>query len=394
MKKWIDSIGWIFFAVFFSYISADPEVPSQKSLPADLTFVIADFKYNDTQGVQICEIQPGSLSVFGGYDFLNEGYGLVPEMFLDCIGAYSVPIWYIPGDVCDKKLLQLLEDMGAKKVNNLQKFFKSEEFQNIAMLPPEHPENIDEYGGILYVRNHRLKSMVDFSEKYPGIIFMDAAFVPYDRDKYLINSLLSSHPLTFSLKPLWNLYNCEYSKEFVERILNTFKSEMLVIKPRNGTKGKGVIVLHRDDLDKTLKYLFGGGSEGIDPNDFSDSSYRYWKKGKKGNGTFLLEEFIMSDPVYPEWFNGKPYDGTVRAVVMLSYHQKQIHVKLLEAHWKLPKKSIEDIGTLTELHKSYGKAPHFYAIEPEKYKKMESQLCQGLTIMYQKMLGINRDFHD
>ena len=180
------------------------------------------------------------------------------------------------------------------------------------------------------------------------------------------------------------LCECKYSKDLVDSILNTIKSDMLVIKPRNGSKGNGVIILHRDELEPCLNYLFANSSNTQNINKDWKYISRYWKK----QSTFLIEEFVASDPVRVEWFDNKLYDGTVRAVILMTYHQNHINIDLLEAHWKLPKKSIEDVGTLSEIHKSYGNEPHFYTIDPNTQKKMEAQLSKGLSRVYQKMLGL------
>ncbi len=375
----------LFLLCFCLILLKNEPLFSREPLPADITYVIADFKYNERQGVQICEVQPGSVSVFEGYDFLNNDHNLVLQMFYDLIARYQLPVWYFNEDICGESKYYF-KNKGWSSINNFNHLLCDINFIKTANNPVENPGNLCDYHAIVYGRPVSITSPVNLQLIFTGVIFLDAAIFPYHQDKYLMNSLLSSREISNRIKPQWNQYSCKYSPELVQTILNDFSSPILVIKPRRAAQGMGVIILDRNDLDNTLKYIFRSEDSQINSELFNDPCYTFWSEWK--NEYFLVEEFVESDPVYVEWFDSKPYDGTVRAVILLTYDQQKIDFKLLEAHWKLPKKSIADTGSLTERHKSYGKPPHFFSIEPETLQKMEAQLQEGLMEAYRAMLGI------
>ena len=137
-----------------------------------------DFKYNEMQGVKICEIQPGSHSVYGGHDFLNEGYGLVPQMFIERLSAFSLPFWYLSNSISDNKMREfLLASPGMKRAGRINDIFSSTEFQQAACIPPESPHNLSTYGAILFAKKERLDSVEDLAENYPGLIVLDALLI-------------------------------------------------------------------------------------------------------------------------------------------------------------------------------------------------------------------------
>ncbi len=379
-------IPYLFLFLCFGLLLLKKEALfSRDPLPADITFIIADFKYNERQGVQICEVQPGSSSLFRGYDFLHNGHDLVSQMFYDHIFNYQLPVWYFIHDVREdaKNYFKL---RGWSCVENLHHLLSDIDFIITASHPVINRCNLRDYHGIVYGRPANVISSVNLPAIFPGVIFLDAALFPYFNDKYRMNSLLSRREISDRLKPQWNLYNCEYSPELVQTILNDFSSPILVIKPRSAALGMGVIILDRNDLDKTLKYIFQQEGSGINSEPFNDPCYTFWREEKNKN--FILEEFVESDPVYVDWFDNKPYDATARAIILLTYDQKNIDFKLLDAFWKLPIKSIADNGSLTERHKSHVELPHFFKIEPKTLKKMEAQLREGLLDAYRAMLGI------
>jgi hypothetical protein len=379
---------FVFFVCFQSFLSSEQPVEGtlpgfrEFTIPADITFLIADLKYNEWQGVKLCEIQTASVSTFKGYDFLHGEKGLIARLFYDFLSQYQLPIWYISKDICDPTFKKELAASEWMKAKTLQDILSQENFIMAASAPISNPHNLPDYHGIVYVNARRFKSTADFPRQYPGVIFLDASIFPYTQDKYLMNQLLSHPDSPRPLKPQWNLYPKQYSKELVQTILEDITSEWLVIKPRHSTMGQGVIIIHRDDLDGTLESLFCQKSHKFRFN--SDSSFRFWTKTKQQN--FLVEEFIESDPVRVPHLNNNLYDGTIRVIFSLVYDQEKTHIVFLGGYWKLPKKSISEPGTLTEKHKSFGKEPYFMSVDPSIMEKIEDQLREGLPVIYQQML--------
>lgn len=346
--------------------------------PADITFLIVDLKYNGKQGVKICEIQPGSSSVFMGYDLLHDGEGLVGEKLCDSLACYQKPIWFV-GNVCDTKCRNCFVRHGWSFMKNIKELMNDATYNDTASVPVLDPGNIFSYHGLLFTT--RLNSLQEFRKQYPGILILDAAVMPYKDDKYAMSQLLDSDERLKKLKPTWKLYPKEYNNNLITTILEDFSGDYLVIKPRKSTKGFGVIIVHKNELKTTLEYIFKFSPKlYLDP----DLSYQYWASDTSNN--FIVEEFVQSDLVSAPQFDNRLFDGTMRVVFILTYNQGKIDLTFLESHWKLPEKSISESGTFSELHKSYAEGLHFATVDPLIMQEVEEQLCKGLPILYQQML--------
>ncbi len=350
--------------------------------PADITFLIADLKYNEKQGIKICEIQPGSLSVFNGYDFIQDGYGLVPKMFCNFIKHFQTLGWFVFHDVSDNKFKDILLEKGWSTEESLEKLLDDPFFVSLARIPVKDPHNLADYHGILWARQWKIISMEDFRDNFPGIILLDGAVFPFKGDKFKMSQQLTTDERLIKLKPKWNAYPKVFSKELVQQILQDIPSNILVIKPIKSTRGKGVIIIEKDDLEPTLKYILTEEKVNLDNN--PDPSYNHW--GHDHCDGFIVEEFIESDPVKAPHLDNKLYDPTMRVVFALVYHQKKMNVIFFEGNWKLPKKSLSESGTLTEKHRSFGHDSNFLSVEPHLLYKIEDQLREPLIILYQQML--------
>jgi hypothetical protein len=193
----------------------------------------------------------------------------------------------------------------------------------------------------------------------------------------------SHNPGFKELNPRWGLYSKKYSEKLVNSILSDFSCEFLVIKPKSASQGRGVIILHRDQLDETLQYiLIKTPTLKNDP----DKAYNYWPKDPHRN--FIVEEFYSSDPVYAPHISEDSYDGTMRVAVMLTYDQHVMDVEFLYLFWKLPKKSLGDEGSFTDKHKSFSLSEKNYsAVDAQIAENVEQQLKEGLLLIYEKLLN-------
>src|SRR5690606_19698735 len=138
-------------------------------------------------------------------------------------------------------------------------------------------------------RSEHLKPLTKYREKYPGVLFMDAPIFPYDRDKILVAQLFAKDKRLSALRPKFGVYPKKYGKDAIEQIKSDITSDLLVIKPRRASRGLGVIIVHRSDLEDTLRYIFSGKSKlEKDP----DPSYSYWARDSHPH--FLVEEYCPS----------------------------------------------------------------------------------------------------
>jgi hypothetical protein len=344
-----------------------------------MSFVIIDLKYNEHDGVKICEMQPASYSEFIGYDHLMRGSGLVPELFCNEISKYQTKVWFMGKSFCDKKFVSKFREYGWKNINMIKELNNDIDFIEASSLPVDDPYSILDYHGILYVGAYRLPQFEDFRHKYPGILVLDVGLLPYFKDKYVMDQLLKNSPKLGSLRPASILCQKQFSKDLIDNILQEIKSELLVIKPINASQGKGVIIVDKNDLGVTLEYILTKENKNKLEID-RDRSYNYWANDRDNH--FLIEEFIESDHVNVPQFDNLLYDGTMRVVALLLFQHKKVEMVILEGHWKLPKKSVSENGSLNEKHKSYAKVPHFHHVNPQILEKVKQQLSEGFDELY------------
>ena len=58
--------------------------------PADISYLISDFKYNKTDGLKICEVQHGSLSVMKGDLIIHGDNGDIPPKIAEFFSQFPV----------------------------------------------------------------------------------------------------------------------------------------------------------------------------------------------------------------------------------------------------------------------------------------------------------------
>lgn len=353
-----------------------------EKLPADLTFLIADLKYNEKLGgIKICEIQSLSLSKLYGFDFVNGQEGLAAElvshvMFKHCRGG-----WFVDRNICDPRIKTKLKMHGFESLPGINSIFSSNSFQQAASRKVYDPSKLSDYAGAFYALPFSIGSLDQFRNNFPGIIVIDAAFFPYMGlvgNKQAVAELLNHEKLK-SLRPNWKIYPKKFSDRLIEDINRDFPEEIVVIKPLYATKGNGVIIVSKNDLKGTLKFILKNQKA-----QHPDPSYSYWSKDKAE--TFLVEEFIASDPIAVDHLFGQSFDGTMRVAFALTFNEGKYDFHFIECHWKLPQNSIDSQGSLNQKHKSYAEAPFFAAVDPLIQEKVEKELREGMLTMYKMIL--------
>lgn len=373
---------WAFLLIFFANNSLYSSKVSQK-FPVDISFLVVDLKYNKNQGVKICEIQNANLSQLTGPVYTNGDLETISRDFFQNISKYSDKVWIVERDISDSDLKKELGELGCIKVRNKEDVYKNPLFISSSSKPVYDPNKLNHYHGILYAKYRTIKTLKKIQKKYPSIIFLDAACVPYQKDKHKMSLLFSKNKKLEGYKPIWKIYRNKYKKDLVKSITNDIQSEVVVIKPCHSTLGRGVIIVHKSDLEKTLKYIFKK-SELLrrDP----DKSYSYWYGNKDTH--FIVEEFIPSDPTPAAHLGGKLYDGTMRLAFTLVYQEQTVEVTFLQRFWKFPIKSLSEEGSLNEKHKSCGMLPYYADVSPDVLQEVETQLQEALTLLYRQMIGI------
>lgn len=367
------------FILFLStlYLSAE--------IPADVSFVVIDLKYNSNDGVKICEMQQGLGCAFEGVDFIEGKPCAFGEIFADFLTPYFQNKWYVRHGIYRDFRLTFEKRADWSIIPSFEKVLSYAETENFAQMNVNDSSKLSDYYGLVVSHHKRIKDKV--LKKIKGLIVLNRAFIPSFgdtpiNDKLTVSNLLMIDETLSKIKPHWNVYPKGHSQQLINQITQDFSSDLIVIKPRAGLQGRGVIILHKSDLAKTLRYIF---SKSPNLKNDPDKAYNWWAKDKHEN--FIIEEFIESDPVYAPHLSDDLYDGTMRVPVMLTYNEGSIDIHTLYMWWKLPPKSLNEEGSLNEKHKSFSRAPNSYVlVEPEVMEKVENQLKEALPILYQYLL--------
>lgn len=367
MKKFI--FQCVFYLAIF--VSVDAAV--------DISLIVVDFKYNDQDGVKICEIQPLRASVLKGYYHTHpENPFYIKETIGEWLGAFDIAKWAERRRLGDSELKKLY-------LENFRLFDFPEEFfahdpevlthQNVL---PADENDMHAYTAMAYTTARSLRSISHLRSSYPSVIFLDEAINPLYGDKLAVNNVFEKNEDLISYRPKWGVYKKKYSSQLSKSILKDLDSKRVVIKPRRAAKGYGVIIVNAKELDSTLKFILNKSDE---LRDHKDKSYSYWYL--ENNPDFIVEEFISSDPVS---LAGNLYDPTYRFVAILHYSHEHPQVTLIDGYGKLPQNHIDAKGSLNEIYKSCGKAPYFSRINPEDYPNIADQVQTCLTLFYKELL--------
>lgn len=372
----------VFLLFFISAISA--ETP-----PVDISFLVADLKYNEAQGPKICEIQHACISMFKGYDYIYKGEGLIGDNFAKVLAPFGVNLWFVSSDINYLPMKKKFLSHGWHASTTKSALYKNPTFAKIASEKVDNPFNISSYKGIVYTRPSIINNFDEVVQTYPGIVFIDRANRNFWKDKYKMSTLFLHHPALENVRPRWGLYPKVYSKALIDQINAEINSDRLVIKPVGAAEGKGVIVLDKRNLDATLKAIFVHSESLIRSSDRGYSHW-YWDKAD----SFLVEEYVPSDPIQVANFQNRFFNCTMRVVFALIYHEKEVQLHYLGEYWIVPDKSIDDKGSLNEKNKASMVHPHICAIDPVTRKKVKELLAKPLLLMYKRMLNLKESTLD
>lgn len=364
------------------FIHETPLHADSQKYPVDISFLVADLKYSEAKGVKICEIQHGILSTFFGDRFSYGNNGNISPHFVKTISQFSPPYWTNLSHFLDDGLKESIEGQQWNIVKTLKQLKSDPIFLANAAQPVENPFDISCYHGLVYLSQSVFSDLDAFRLQFPGVIFMDAAVRNYWVDKYKMSLLFTRNPELSKFKPRWKLYPKKYTSNLAKTIINDLQCDRFVIKPRDEFKGKGVIIVDKEKLDETLKYIFGNNTSL--KND-KEACYNYWYYSK--STSFIVEEFASSDPVVVNHLDGKLYEPTIRVAFFLIYNNNSIHIEFCGGYLRVPCKSLTEFGTLNEKYKDGVEEPYFDKIDPAVYEKIKEELSIALPLLYEQMLN-------
>lgn len=376
--------------LLFFYASTYFSCYSQCNYQADISFCIADIKF-DGENIKICELGQGSRSRFKGYDALY-GKGKVWTAFWEYLAKFQKPFWIVTPEnyaftqknisfnLNDLKKFggQLIPSLGAlEDLQYLKKYIKR---NNLSI----NPCAISSYDAIV-VTNHTSFGkgfFTEFNLRHPNILITDQAAAVFVNSKYETNELFKHKDLK-KYRPKSMICKCIYDKNLVRSINKKLDCQKYVIKPLNASRGNGVIIVDRLMLNRELKKILVD-KETLDPN---DPAYKYWITTK--NKTFLVEEFISSKIIL---LDGKHFDATMRVIFVLSHDMNNINIDFLGAYWKLPARSLEEYGGLTNMHKSnINKNRKSSAkVESQDFEPVKKEMTKAMLKAYALMLEQRR----
>lgn len=382
-------------------------------------------KNKKTCSLKILEFGEIEYSAFKGHEFLY-GPGKIWGNLWQYLAQFKKQIWYVSSKVSSRsndKAIEVLYKLGGLRKKSFEDLEKDNKFKQTACastscagannhlnkaslantcctntgcsekvnphkgaseIDPENTKKniqdynkgIQDYKGIIVIKNRSNRKTI--KDKLSEFIVLNDKFTKYCENKHNAAQLFKGKELE-KFKPNWKTYNFAYTPNLAKKILKDLGCDAVVIKPINATRGEGVIIVEKKDLDKTLKKILCDNN----PIKNINNEYAFWAKYKEN--IFLVESFEKSKSILVD---KKKYDATMRIVFVMcnnacgdmcentrdkvrknaqknmrknmfnnaceNTHEnsKIIEFKIIGAYWKLPIKSISEKGSLNDRHKS------------------------------------------
>lgn len=357
-------------------------MPGVEKYPVDVCYMVADLKYNTKQGIKICEIQQASLSMFKGDTFRNPEEVSIHKELLRVLSSYNKNGWTVSEGVADAEMVATLASApGWKNPKDLIELFSDQDFAQQSKQPADDPHDLSSYQGFLYMSWSQLSVIYDFETRLPGMVVVDKSSFPFWIDKYRMTRLFAEDSTLSKFKPKWGNYKKVYSKKLVAKIINDLGCDTFVLKPHGHFMGNGVIIVNKDELDESVDYIItkkGRLARSKDP------AYAAWKNDR--SDSFIVEEFVTSDPIALPHLDNKVYQPTMRVAFLLVYNQHRHDVHFLGEYWKTPALSIDEEGDFMHKNKDICEPPYYLAVDANTKQQVQKQLGVALPILHRKML--------
>jgi len=373
----------------FLYKPISVKLPEKFKNTVDVSLLIADLKY-DGNSLKVLELGNVTSSILSSHESVY-GTGIIWERIYNYVKGLGPQLWCIGQPLNPKSgtfiCFENFVKRGARNVNNLEQLADDPVFVDLC-----HADNsskkfskISDYKGILAPKSYssQKEDIAHLKKEFPDFLLLNEVAHVYGTNKYKTAILFHDEELS-QFKPKWKAYPKIYSKYIVNKIEDDFTSNILVIKPINAALGKGVLIIEKKDLDKTLETIFTKQSE---IENIKDSSYNYW--AKDGNSVFLVESF---EPAKPVTLHGKEYDAKTRVIFALSCDQGNATLTFFGAYHKAAFKSLDENCSLTEKHKSkICEKTRAAKVSHEDSKKIQEILGFVFPKMYIKMMEVNEN---
>lgn len=331
--------------------------------------MVADLKFNEERGVQICELQLASESKFSGYQWLTGDSEALPRQMLDVISAFCQDLWVVSRSLTDSEIERVLKEAGYQELRSLSDLKQDPFLISLVSQMPSDPDDLSAYPAVVYHRLKHRSQAYSNVEQYPGLILIDEPFLPYIKNKLKVNQLFRTPELK-KFKPKWAAFPHRYDRNLTKMIQAAVPANVLVIKPISMYRGDGVIIVKKEDLEATLRKILAKTPK---LRDDPDPSYSAWYSYQAND--FIVEEFVPSTPLCD-------YDATMRVVMGIVKNRDEVSVYPLIRYWKTPSRTLSSGGSLNELHKSVA-SPPFMHVDEELQKVVDEQLTEMVVKLYE-----------
>lgn len=364
--------------------------PRPEKYPVDVCYMVADLKYSAKQGVKICEVQQASLSMFNGDTFRSPEEESIHKGLLRTLSTYHKNGWIVDEGMADKKLVATLaHSPGWHHPKDLIALFSDQNFKDKAKKRAKDSYDLSSYQGFLYVNWSHLSVIHDFEQRLPGMVVIDKSSFPFWIDKYRMTQLFAKDERLAAVKPRWGNYKKKYTKKLAARIVNDLGCQTFVIKPRGNFMGEGVIMASKYYLDEVLRYIINKDGPLAKSK---DSAYAAWQHDHFDS--FIVEEFVASDPIALPHLGNRLYQPTMRVAFLLAYHKRLHRVHFLGEYWKTPEVSLDDEGDFMHQNKDICEPPYYLAVDVKTKQKVQDVLGKTLPLLHRKMLQFRPDSPD
>ena len=357
--------------------------------PADITFAIADLKY-DHGKFKIIECGNATYSGFRKHPlYINNKKCQITAPYWDIVehtlNTYNVPLYFIGG--------RPHRDFHyfANTLNN-KNFRSFETATNLSLISTSttksltNPKNIREYEGIIIQKFPNRKqqnssSFVEFKKKYPTFLLVNGNSTHYFHHKDATYALFNDAGVG-SYVPRYARYPTRYDKNLAATIIRDLApSSMFIIKPVDQARARGVGLVSAANLDAHLQCIFGVGP--VEKND--EKSVGYWRTSKDTH--FLASEFVPSQTIM---YHDKIYHPTLRIAFLMTHETGIININIMSGYWKIPPAALEN--EQASLSDRYITDPDrmqpdgFLLIEQDDLKTMKAVVAPVLAQAYKIIL--------
>ena len=356
------------------------DLPDQFKNNVDISILIADMKFNG-DSIKIFELGNITNSILVRHETIH-GKRVIWKRIYNYLQNLGLQVYCVGNPIEPRKAkykcFTNLSELGAYKADTLKQLKTS---GTCNAKNKKRPQRLNEYQGVLALERHN-RNKNKAKKLFPHCLLLNNIAYEYGSNKYKTAILFTQKELA-PFKPKWKVYPKVYSNYIVNKIKNDFTEDVLVIKPIDGTLGKGVIMVHRNDLDETLKKIFTQTSV---LKNMPDTSYNHWAKDT--NKIFLIESYEPSKHLV---FNNRPYDATMRVIFALSCYDGKLHVNFLGSYYKTALKALDADCSLTKKHKSKSCNERIAKVPDNEAAQVQELMSYILPHMYIKMMEVNKN---